>query len=58
VTNVQLKEKNPKAADYMFSFTAEDEKRCEPLRAATLEFMKFGRALNISLGHWEGALRK
>jgi hypothetical protein len=54
----RLKEKNPKAAEYMFSFTAEDEKRCEPLQAADAGVYEVRRALNISLKQWQGPLRK
>jgi|HubBroStandDraft_6_1064221.scaffolds.fasta_scaffold172884_2 hypothetical protein len=55
---IKLKEKNPKAAEYMWSFTTEDEKRCEPLQAADAAVYEIRRALNISLKHWQGQLRK
>lgn len=55
---LKLREKNPKAAEYMLSFTAEDEKRCEPLQAADAGVYEVRRALNISLKHWRGPLRK
>lgn len=55
---LKLKQKNPKAAEYMFSFTAEDEKKCEPLQAADAGVYEVRRALNISLNHWQGPLRK
>jgi hypothetical protein len=53
-----LKKTNPSAAEYMASFSAEDDKTCEPLQAADAAVFEVRRALNLSLGQWKGNLRK
>jgi hypothetical protein len=55
---LKLKEANPQAAEYMLSFTVQDEKKCEPLQAADAAAFEVRRALNISLKKWPGQLRK
>ncbi|HSZ63859.1 MAG TPA: DUF3800 domain-containing protein [Terriglobales bacterium] len=41
-----LKEKNPKAAEYLLSFTSIDEKKCAPVQAADAVVYEVRRALN------------
>jgi Protein of unknown function (DUF3800) len=53
-----LKQTNPNAARYMTTFTTKDDKKCEPLQAADAAVFEVRRALNLSLGHWKGELRK
>jgi hypothetical protein len=53
-----LKQTNPDAAQYMTTFASMDDKKCEPLQAADAAVFEIRRALNLSLGHWEGELRK
>jgi hypothetical protein len=52
-----LKENNPNAAAYMATFCMDDEKKCEPLQAADAAAFEVRRALNLSLGQWQGTLR-
>jgi hypothetical protein len=55
---IKLQESNPKAAEYMLTFSTLDEKKCEPLQAADAAVYEVRRALNISLKQWTGPLRK
>ncbi len=56
-----LKETNPKAAEYMLSFSSVDEKVCAPVQAADAVVYEIRRALNFQRKHPElgaGALRE
>ncbi|NDQ56985.1 MAG: DUF3800 domain-containing protein [Acidipila sp.] len=53
-----LKQTNPNAAEYMATFSTANDKDCEPLQAADLAAFEVRRALGLSLGLWEGPLRK
>jgi hypothetical protein len=53
----ELKVVNPKAAEYMNTFSTADEKECEPLQAADAAVYEVRRALNGSLKHWYDPLR-
>jgi hypothetical protein len=52
-----LKTTNPNAAEYMGTFSAEDDRKCEPLQAADAAVFEVRRALNLALGKWKGQLR-
>jgi hypothetical protein len=53
-----LKGKNPKAAEYMATFSSASDKQCAPLQAADAAVFEVRRALNVSLKQWPGILRK
>jgi len=53
-----LRGKNPKAAEYMATFSSASDKKCVPLQAADAAIFEVRRALNISLKQWPGTLRK
>lgn len=53
-----LKKTNPVAAGYMATFSSANDRQCEPLQAADAAAFEVRRALNISLGQWDGELRK
>jgi hypothetical protein len=55
---LRLKGTNPVAADYMASFSFEDDKKCEPLQAADAAVYEVRRALKFSLGQPKGELRR
>ena len=52
-----LKETNPNAAKYMFSFDSVDEKKCAPVQAADAAVYEVRRALNLALKQRTGQLR-
>lgn len=52
-----LKATNPNAAEYMTTFSSEDDKKCEPLQAADAAIFEVRRALQLALGQWKGKLR-
>jgi hypothetical protein len=53
-----LKKTNPIAAHFMTTFASADDKKCEQLQAADAAIFEIRRALNLSLKHWKGTLRK
>lgn len=53
-----LKQTNPNAAEYMGTFSSEDEKQSLAVQAADLAVFEIRRALNLSLKNWSGDLRK
>jgi len=53
-----LKEKNPVAAEFIATFSRDDEKKCVPLQAADAVVYEIRCALNLALKHWNGSLRK
>jgi len=55
---LNLRTSNPVAAEYMASFSFEDDETCEPLQAADAAVYEVRRALKFSLGQWNGKLRK
>jgi hypothetical protein len=53
-----LRSTNPNASKYMATFSSVDDKKCEPLQAADAAIFEIRRAFNLSLGLWNGELRK
>lgn len=55
---LRLKDTNPKAAQYMASFSMDDEKRFDVLQAADAIVFEIRRLLNLTLGQWPGRVRE
>ena len=53
----QLKATNPKAAEYLGSYSTLDEKECNPLQAADAVIYEIRKALHLALKQREGTLR-
>jgi hypothetical protein len=53
----KLKQKNPKAAEWLGTFSAEDDKKWEQLQAADACAFEIRRVLNLTLKQWTGQLR-
>lgn len=53
-----LKQKNPKAEEYMASYGSADEKECQPLQAADAVVYEIRRVLQLSVGFRKGEVRK
>ena len=49
----EVREKNPKSARYMGSFSTTSDHLCEPLQAADAAIYEVRRALHTSLGKWK-----
>jgi uncharacterized protein DUF3800 len=58
IAYVNLKETNPRAAEYMGAFGMGDDKLYPVLQAADAVVYEVRRALNLALGQWQGTLRK
>ena len=54
----RLKDGNPRAAEYMASYSEVDEKKIPVMQAADAVAFEIRRALNLELGQWPGSLRK
>ena len=54
----KLKEGNPRAAEFMATYSEADEKKVPKVQAADATIFEIRRALNLELGQWEGELRK
>jgi len=53
----EVQKKNPKAAEYMGTFTLASDHLCEPLQAADAAIYEIRRSLHISLGRWKHWLK-
>jgi hypothetical protein len=53
-----LRDTNPVAAEYIGTFSTEDEKKCLAVQAADAAVYEVRRALNLALKNWPGTLRK
>lgn len=54
----KLKEKNPRAAYYLGTYSSGDDRDSPALQAADAVVFEIRRSLHISLGQWKEALRK